>query len=44
MGNSSGKKTDPTKLTEEEINLLLANTSFKREEIIQWHSGFIVCS
>ena len=48
MGNnassnkSSSKKVDPTKLTDEEINLLLANTSFKREEILQWHAGFIV--
>jgi len=35
MGNNGGKKKDPTKLNEEEIQLLLANTSFSREEIIQ---------
>ena len=40
--NGSSKKNDQTKLSEEEINLLLANTSFKREEILQWHTGFIV--
>ncbi len=42
-GSGGGKKNDPTKLSEEEINLLLSNTSFKREEILQWHAGFIVC-
>jgi hypothetical protein len=48
MGNNSSnnksnsKKIDPTKLSDEEMNLLLANTSFKREEILQWHAGFIV--
>ena len=41
-GNKGSKKNDPAKLSEEEINLLLANTSFKREEILQWHAGFIV--
>lgn len=40
--SGSIKKPDPTKLTEEEINLLLANTSYKKEEILQWHAGFIV--
>lgn len=28
-------------LNQEEINLLLANTSFTREEIHKWHEGFI---
>jgi len=40
MGNKTGKK-DPTKITEEEFQILLACTSFSREEINQWHSGFI---
>lgn len=35
------KKKNPTELTEDEINLLLANTSFTREEIHKWHEGFI---
>lgn len=30
---SSKKKKNPTILTEDEINLLLANTSFTREEV-----------
>ena len=38
---SKQKKKDYTKLTEEEVILLLANTSFTREEIYQWHAGFI---
>ena len=29
-------------LSEEEINFLLTNTHFNRDEIIEWHSGFIV--
>ncbi len=44
MGNKSSKKKDPTKLTEQEIQLLLSNTSFSRDEIVQWHAGFIVSS
>lgn len=35
------KKKNPAELTEDEINLLLANTSFTRQEIIKWHEGFI---
>ena len=42
MGNKQIKKKDPTVLTEEEISSLMANTSFTREEIHQWHEGFIV--
>lgn len=45
MGNkpASGgaKKKNSAELTEDEINLLLANTSFNREEIVKWHEGFI---
>lgn len=40
MGNKGSKK-DPTKLNDDEIQLLLANTSFTREEIITWHQGFL---
>lgn len=42
MGNNGGKKKNPAELTEDEIQLLLANTSFTREEIKKWHEGFIV--
>lgn len=38
---SSKKKKNPAILTEDEINLLLSNTSFTREEIQKWHQGFI---
>lgn len=42
MGNKSGKgKKDSTKLTEEDIQLLIANTNFDREQIISWHQGFL---
>ncbi|CAF0716350.1 unnamed protein product [Brachionus calyciflorus] len=43
MGNKGGKtkKKNPTVLTEDEINLLLSNTSFTREEIYRWHDGFM---
>lgn len=40
MGNKQGKK-DASKLGEDEIQLLLANTSFSREEILTWHAGFL---
>ena len=43
MGNKIAKKNHQTmRLTEEEINFLLANTHYNREEIIEWHHGFIV--
>ena len=29
-------------LTEEDIQMLLANTSFDREQIHDWHRGFLV--
>jgi Ca2+-binding EF-hand superfamily protein len=42
MGNKGGKaKHNPAILTEEEITLLLVNTSFTRDEIKKWHEGFI---
>lgn len=41
MGNKSGKKKDPTQLTEEEVQMLLANTQYTREQIMQWHRGFL---
>ena len=44
MGSKETKavKEDPTKLTEEDIELLLKNTHFCREQIQEWHTGFIV--
>ena len=41
MGDKQSKIKDST-LTEQEIDSLIENTSFSREEIIQWHEGFIV--
>ncbi|RNA03142.1 neuronal calcium sensor 2 [Brachionus plicatilis] len=43
MGNKAAKpkKKNPAILTEDEVNLLLSNTSFSREEIYRWHDGFI---
>lgn len=44
MGNVSGRETakDCTVLSENEIETLLNNTSFDREEILDWHKGFLV--
>lgn len=44
MGNVGARDTtkDSTVLTENEIVMLLNNTSFDREEILDWHKGFLV--
>lgn len=47
MGNkcitvSNNNSMDNAILTEEDIQLLLANTSFDREQIHDWHRGFLV--
>ena len=44
MGNVGARDTakDSTLLTENEIVMLLNNTSFDREEILDWHKGFLV--
>ena len=43
MGNSNNSsKTFKTELEEQHIDLLLENTSFTREQILDWHSGFLV--
>ena len=44
MGNKSGKskKSDKTVLTEEEIQFLLRNTNYTRDQIRKWHQGFLV--
>lgn len=41
MGNSNDAKKDPHQLSEEQINSLMQSTSFSRDEIVQWHAGFI---
>lgn len=42
MGNKDSKKKETKSISESEITLLVNNTSFTREEILQWHQGFIV--
>lgn len=44
MGAKGAKipKKNTTDLTEEEIQLLLTNTHFNRQQITEWHTGFIV--
>lgn len=47
MGNKcTGKEIQeepgPRILNDKEIQLMLDNTGYTREEIIQWHDGFIV--
>jgi hypothetical protein len=39
--SKSDKKNAKTELTDEEIELLLKNTHFNRDQIIEWHQGFI---
>ncbi|CAF0994561.1 unnamed protein product [Didymodactylos carnosus] len=42
MGSDSSKsKKNATTLTEEEIQLLLKNTHFNRQQINEWHIGFL---
>lgn len=43
MGNKGGKKkADKTLLTEEEIQFLLKNTNYSRDQINKWHAGFLL--
>jgi hypothetical protein len=43
MGSDASKsKKHATQLTEEEIQLLLKNTHFNRQQIMEWHQGFLV--
>jgi hypothetical protein len=43
MGSKSSKSKNFQKtLSDQEIDVLLANTKFTRPEIIAWHSGFMV--
>jgi Ca2+-binding EF-hand superfamily protein len=40
--NGEKEENQKIKISEEQILNLLANTSFSREEILNWHDGFIV--
>ena len=42
MGNIKSKSHTSATITEEEIEFLLKNTHFKRNEILNWHKQFIV--
>jgi hypothetical protein len=43
MGSDTSKsKKRATELIEEEIQLLLRNTHFNRQQILEWHQGFLV--
>jgi hypothetical protein len=42
MGNSEGKRGTGPELTETEIEILLANTNYTREQINKWYYGFLV--
>jgi hypothetical protein len=44
MGNAKSKSSPSDTLTEEDIEYLLNNTRFNRNEIENWHKQFIVCS
>ncbi len=45
MGSDASKsKKRATQLVEEEIQLLLKNTHFNRQQILEWHQGFLVSS
>jgi hypothetical protein len=41
MGSNSSKNKESDELTEEKIQLLLNNTHFDRDQIEEWHQGFI---
>ena len=44
MGAKGAKpqKKNEAELLEEEITLLLSNTHFNRQQIQEWHAGFVV--
>ena len=43
MGNKQAKKSSKLVLSEKDITVLLDNTNFTREQILDWHCGFLVC-
>jgi hypothetical protein len=44
MGNIAGKAEtlNYKELTEEQLKILLNNTAFDRDQILDWHKGFLV--
>ena len=42
MGNKQVKKTSKLVLSEKDLMVLLDNTNFTREQILDWHCGFLV--
>jgi len=42
MGNKEGKKGAGPELSELEMEILLANTNYTREQITKWYYGFLV--
>lgn len=38
---SSSSSSASSKLTEDEINIIIENTSFDRDQILEWHTGFL---
>lgn len=42
MGNKKTKVPAQSDLNEDELELLLANTTFDRFTIIEWYNGFLV--
>ena len=42
MGNKQAKKSSKLVLSEKDLIILLDNTSFTREQILDWHLGFLV--
>ena len=42
MGNKSGKgKSSGQEISDDELEVILANTDMDRFQIIEWHDGFI---
>jgi hypothetical protein len=42
MGNKHGNSKRTKELKEADIRILLDHTSFNRQQIIDWHKGFLV--
>jgi hypothetical protein len=42
MGNKKTKNRENFVLTEDDIKILLDSTSFTREQIEEWYTGFLV--
>lgn len=42
MGNSFEKKEEKTQLSDFDIKTLIEATSFDKNQILDWHDGFLV--